>query len=76
LYRVQIIHGYLGDNRGNNPDTWKGLTGNIRKNNEDLQKLLTQMGCDIWKLQNPTAPGSCPPGGPGTVPSKPPTYPP
>ena len=74
-HKVMVIDTYLGNNQGDNENGWSGLTGNIRKNNTDLRNLLTQMGCDIWKLQNPGSSTPCP-GGPGTVPSNPPTYPP
>jgi hypothetical protein len=69
---VQLIHQYLGSNDGPR-DSWTGLTGNIKANNEDLRAVLKQMGCDIFKLQHP---GEDCPGGPGTVPSSPPKYPP
>lgn len=75
LYRVQSIHHYLGFNWNEGPEArkaWRGLTGNIKANNDDLRDILTQMSRDICKLKDPTA--NC--GGGGTVPAAPPKYPP
>jgi len=71
--RVDAIHEYLGNNQGNNPATWKGLTGIIKQNNEDLRKALFAIRQDICTLK-PTDP-NCPPS-PAGSPVAPPSYPP
>jgi len=68
---IAKINKYLGttDGQGANHTT---LLQNIRENNKDLQKALTTMQCDIWKLQHPGQ-TNCP--GPSTSPTVPPKYP-
>ena len=70
--RVDMIHEYMGNNQGNDPTKWTGLTGNIRQNNQDIVKSLTTIQNDICVLQQRP---NCPPG-PATSPVKPPSYPP
>ena len=71
--RVNMIHEYMGNNLGNDPTKWAGLTGNIRQNNEDVAKMLVTIRYDICVLQQ--GPGKCNPG-PAGSPVKPPSYPP
>jgi hypothetical protein len=73
--RADMIHGYLGNNRGENPATWSGLTGNIKENNLWLKDTINKLRKDVCILQG-TPPDRCPDGGPADSPVRPPNYPP
>jgi len=71
VYRVQKIHGFLGNNLGEDKTKWTGLTGNYRENIIDLRRVLDDLNCRVWTLEGK---GPCPGG--GTVPKDDGGYPP
>jgi hypothetical protein len=72
--QIAAINKYLGTSADNTNTT---LLGNINGNNEYLRKVIRDLQCDIYKINNPSqAPGgACLPGGPSEPPTVVPKYP-
>ena len=74
--KIALIEQFIGTLNGD-PD--KELLANLKDSNEYLREVIQDLKCEIYMLKQPAGtqePDPCPPEGPSTRPTNPPSYPP